>query len=148
MFQDEEELYNLQMEKWDPLIQWFCDRFQVGIIKTRSIEAPLVTSETKEIITKHLMSYNFEAIHGIAHYILISRSSYTFLMLNYLKINPIFVFTGFKFGVDTTKSVILTLAASERVINVEDAVHLSRLEEEYQVRFIYYFSFEGLEMFA
>ncbi|XP_033227789.1 ATP synthase mitochondrial F1 complex assembly factor 2 [Belonocnema kinseyi] len=100
---DEEELYNLQVEKWDPLIQWFCDRFQLGITKTRSIEAPLVTTETKEIIRKHLMSYNFEAIHG------------------------------FKFGVDTTKSVILTLAASERVIKVEDAVYLSRLEEEYQI---------------
>ena len=37
------------------------------------------------------------------------------------------------FGVDTVKSVILTLAASERVITVEEAVSLSRLEEEFQV---------------
>lgn len=100
---DEEELYSLQKNRWDPLIQWFCDRFQVDIIKTCSIEAPKITSDTKDIITKHLLSYNFEAIHG------------------------------FKYGVDTIKSVILTLAASENVIGVEEAVELSRLEEEYQI---------------
>ena len=37
------------------------------------------------------------------------------------------------YGVDTVKSVILTLAASERKITVEEAVVLSRLEEEFQV---------------
>jgi uncharacterized membrane protein len=37
------------------------------------------------------------------------------------------------YGVDTVKSVILTLAASERIITIEEAVALSRLEEEYQV---------------
>lgn len=100
---EEEELCQLQREKWDPLIQWFCDRFEVDIVKTRSIEAPNVTSKTRDTIIKHLMSYNFEAIHG------------------------------FKFGVDTIKSVILTLAASENVIKVEEAVALSRLEEEYQI---------------
>lgn len=40
---------------------------------------------------------------------------------------------GFMFAVDVLKSVILTLAASERVITIEDAVKLSRLEEEFQV---------------
>lgn len=57
-------MYNLQKNRWDPLIQWFCDRFQVDIIKTCSIEAPKVTLDTKDVITKHLLSYNFEAIHG------------------------------------------------------------------------------------
>lgn len=37
------------------------------------------------------------------------------------------------YGVDVLKSVILMLALSERVINVEEAVSLSRLEEEFQV---------------
>lgn len=37
------------------------------------------------------------------------------------------------YGVDTLKSVILTFAASERRITVEEAVALSRLEEEFQV---------------
>jgi len=35
--------------------------------------------------------------------------------------------------VDGLKSVILTLATAERVINIPEAVNLSRLEEEYQV---------------
>lgn len=37
------------------------------------------------------------------------------------------------YAVDTIKSVILTTAASERIISVEEAVALSRLEEEFQV---------------
>lgn len=37
------------------------------------------------------------------------------------------------YGVDAIKSVILTLAAAERMISIKDAVRLSRLEEDYQV---------------
>lgn len=36
------------------------------------------------------------------------------------------------YGVDTLKSVVLTLACTERFITPEKAVLLSRLEEEYQ----------------
>lgn len=36
------------------------------------------------------------------------------------------------YGVDTLKSVVLTLACTERFIAPEKAVLLSRLEEEYQ----------------
>lgn len=36
------------------------------------------------------------------------------------------------YGVDTLKSVILTLACTERFLTPEKAVLLSRLEEEYQ----------------
>lgn len=43
-------------------------------------------------------------------------------------------FAGFIYGVDTLKSVILTLACVERFLTAETAVHLSRLEEEYQVK--------------
>jgi ATP synthase F1 complex assembly factor 2 len=39
---------------------------------------------------------------------------------------------GFVYGVDTLKSVILTLACIERFVTPEEAVLLSRLEEEYQ----------------
>jgi len=37
------------------------------------------------------------------------------------------------YAVDGLKSVILTLATAARVINISEAVNLSRLEEEYQV---------------
>lgn len=53
-------------------------------------------------LQKHLLSYNFAAVNG------------------------------FVYGVDTLKSVILTLACTERFIPPEKAVLLSRLEEEYQ----------------
>lgn len=40
---------------------------------------------------------------------------------------------GLVYAVDGLKSVILTLATVARVINIPEAVNLSRLEEEYQV---------------
>ncbi|XP_058806589.1 ATP synthase mitochondrial F1 complex assembly factor 2 [Phymastichus coffea] len=98
-----DELYKLQENKWDPLIQWFCDRYQIDIVKTKSIDAPKIPQDTKDEIKKYLVSHSHEAIFG------------------------------FMYGVDTVKSVILTLAASERVINVEEAVALSRLEEDFQI---------------
>ncbi|KAI4502898.1 hypothetical protein M0802_001942 [Mischocyttarus mexicanus] len=70
-----DDLYKLQVEKWDPLVQWFCDHYKVNIVKTQS----------------------------------------------------------FLYAVNALKSVILTLAVIERVINVEEAVELSRLEEKYQI---------------
>ncbi|XP_012280075.1 ATP synthase mitochondrial F1 complex assembly factor 2 isoform X2 [Orussus abietinus] len=98
-----DDLYKLQTQRWDPLIQWFCDRLQVNIIKTQSIETPIVPPETKNALKRHLTFYNDNAIQG------------------------------FMYGVDILKSVILTLAAAERAITVQEAVKLSRLEEEYQI---------------
>lgn len=45
----------------------------------------------------------------------------------------IVLFIGFMYGVDAIKSVILTLAAAERIISIKEAVKQSRLEENYQV---------------
>lgn len=56
-------------------------------------------------ITKHLKSYNDEAMHG------------------------------FVFAVDTLKSLLLAFACVDKHISVERAVHLARLEEEFQLRF-------------
>lgn len=97
-----DELYKLQTEKWDPLVQWFCDNYSVNMEKTRSIEAPKISAKTKTVLSRHLMSYNYGAVHG------------------------------FMYGVDAIKSVILTLAAAERVITIQDAVRLTLLEEHYQ----------------
>ncbi|XP_012254845.2 ATP synthase mitochondrial F1 complex assembly factor 2 [Athalia rosae] len=102
---DSGELYNLQLKEWDPLIQWFCDRFQLDITKTLSIAAPSVSSQTKGILARHLLSYNFNAVQG------------------------------YTYAVDVLKSVILALATAERVISTEKAVSLARLEEEFQVSF-------------
>ena len=40
---------------------------------------------------------------------------------------------GFVFAVESLKSVILTLAVMDGKLGVEEAVHLSRLEVDYQV---------------
>ncbi|XP_076237513.1 ATP synthase mitochondrial F1 complex assembly factor 2 homolog l(2)k14505 isoform X2 [Calliopsis andreniformis] len=102
MHLESDELYKLQTENWDPLVQWFCDNYSVNLTKTKSIETPTVPIETKAVLIRHLMSYNCSAVHG------------------------------FMYGVDAIKSVILTLAAAERVISIQEAVKLSRLEEDFQ----------------
>ena len=57
-------MYKLQTKNWDPLVQWFCDNYEVNLIKTQSIEAPTVPLETKAILTRHLMSHNYSAVCG------------------------------------------------------------------------------------
>ena len=59
-----DELYKLQSQKWDPIIQWFCDRYQVDITKTQSIKAPIIPLQTKITLMKYLLSYNYNAVQG------------------------------------------------------------------------------------
>ncbi|XP_011880728.1 PREDICTED: ATP synthase mitochondrial F1 complex assembly factor 2 isoform X2 [Vollenhovia emeryi] len=98
-----DELYQLQIEKWEPMVRWFCEHYNVDIARTQGIEAPTVSIETKAALTRHLLSHNFNSIYGLVY------------------------------AVDGLKSVILTLATAARVINIPEAVTLSRLEEEYQI---------------
>ncbi|KAF2894008.1 hypothetical protein ILUMI_12161 [Ignelater luminosus] len=100
---ENEELYKLQVQEWDPVLDWFCNRFQVKVQKSREMCTPAISDEVKATISKHLLSYNFACIHG------------------------------YVFGVDTLKSVILTLACAERFLTPEKAALLSRLEEEFQL---------------
>ncbi|XP_021916271.1 ATP synthase mitochondrial F1 complex assembly factor 2 isoform X2 [Zootermopsis nevadensis] len=97
-----DELYEQQIQEWDPVLKWFCKRYGVKLEAARDISGPIIDQETKNVLTKHLLSYNFWAIHG------------------------------FSFGVEALKSVILTLCCVERYISIEKAVLLSRLEEEFQ----------------
>ncbi|KAK7790171.1 hypothetical protein R5R35_002952 [Gryllus longicercus] len=100
--EEEDELYDLQKKEWSPIIDWFCQRYEVSIRPSRVIEGPVVSEEIKATISRHLLSYNIWAIHGFA------------------------------FGIDAIKSLILTLCCADRYINIKTAVLLSRLEEEYQ----------------
>lgn len=59
-----DELYQLQVEKWEPIVCWFCEHYDVNIARTQSIEAPTVSMETKAALTKHLLSHNFNSIYG------------------------------------------------------------------------------------
>lgn len=56
-------------------------------------------------VSKHLLSYNDATMHG------------------------------FIFAVDSIKSPILAMACVDKQISIEKAVHLSRLEEEFQLKF-------------
>ncbi|XP_063914170.1 ATP synthase mitochondrial F1 complex assembly factor 2 [Zophobas morio] len=103
LFQDvESDLSNLQEAEWDPVITWFNKRFDVDVVKSKQMDIPPVSQKDKTTLSKHLLSHNFATV------------------------------CGFVYGVDTLKSVILTLACIERFLTPEKAVLLSRLEEEYQ----------------
>lgn len=102
---EEDDLYRMQTKEWDPIIRWFNERYHVAMDKTRDISTPTVSQEIKMNISKYLMSYNENSLHG------------------------------FVFAVDTLKSVILSFACIDRYISIEKAVWLSRLEEEYQLGF-------------
>jgi hypothetical protein len=59
-----DELYQLQVEKWEPIVRWFCEHYDVDIASTQSIEMPTIPIETKAALTRHLLSHNFNSIYG------------------------------------------------------------------------------------
>lgn len=104
-FKDVEELYKHQMAEWYPILKWFNERFDADIKKSDDISQPTISPKTKMNISKHLLSYSDATMHG------------------------------FMYATDTLKSLILTLACVDKWISVEKAVELSRLEEEFQLKF-------------
>lgn len=99
---DEDALYGVQSKEWDPIIEWFNERYSVDMTKNRDIQPVTVSKEIRMNIGKYLMSYNEPSLHA------------------------------FVFAVDTLKSVILSFACIDRFVSVEKAVLLARLEEEFQ----------------
>lgn len=104
-FQDIEDLYKVQCAEWDPVIEWFNERYGTDIQKSCAITQPVISPKTRMSISKHFLSYNDAAMQGLLY------------------------------AVDTLKSIILALACVDKRISVEKAVELSRLEEEYQLKF-------------
>lgn len=102
--QEESELYELQKNEWDPIIEWFNKRYDTNLKKTLDITPPKLADSDRMNVAKYLMSNTIETLHG------------------------------FIFAVDTLKSIILACATIDRSISVEKAVYLARLEEEYQLR--------------
>lgn len=100
---NEHDLYELQKEHWDPLIEWFNRRYDTELHKTEDISPPIFPDDAKMKISKYLNSHSLTTLHGI------------------------------QFAVETVKSIILAFACIDRVITPEKAVLLSRLEEEYQL---------------
>ncbi|XP_006103902.1 ATP synthase mitochondrial F1 complex assembly factor 2 isoform X2 [Myotis yumanensis] len=78
--------------------------YGVEIGSSTSIMGPSIPARTREVLVSHLASYNMWALQGI------------------------------EFVVTQLKSVMLTLGLMDLRLTVEQAVLLSRLEEEYQIQ--------------
>ncbi|XP_067859070.1 ATP synthase mitochondrial F1 complex assembly factor 2 [Heptranchias perlo] len=96
-------LVELQRNEWDPVIEWIENRYNVVIGSSTSILGPNIPKESKETFEQHLSSYNSWALVGLEYII------------------------------HQLKSVVLSLNLIDRNLNVEKAVLLSRLEEQYQI---------------
>ncbi|KAG8521854.1 ATP synthase mitochondrial F1 complex assembly factor 2, partial [Galemys pyrenaicus] len=102
--EEPETLVELQKNEWDPVIEWAEKRYGVEIGSSTSIMGPSIPARTREVLTSHLASYNTWALQGI------------------------------EFVVAQLKSMVLTLGLIDLHLTVEQAVLLSRLEEEYQIQ--------------
>jgi ATP synthase mitochondrial F1 complex assembly factor 2 len=100
---EEPNLFKIQAEEWDPVIEWFNKRYDTNLQKTVDISPPVFPANAKMQIANYLKSHDLAALHGI------------------------------QFAVETVKSVILAFACLDRFILPDKAVLLSRLEEEYQL---------------
>ncbi|TRY84001.1 hypothetical protein DNTS_009946, partial [Danionella cerebrum] len=97
-------LVELQTNEWDPVMNWVEQRYNVVIGSSSSILGPDIPEETKEKFNQHLNSFNLWSL------------------------------TGLEFVITQLKSLILSFALIDKQLSVEEAVLLSRLEEEYQIK--------------
>ncbi|XP_032354895.1 ATP synthase mitochondrial F1 complex assembly factor 2 isoform X1 [Camelus ferus] len=102
--EEPEALAELQRREWDPVAEWAERRYSVEIGSSTSILGPSIPARTREVLASHLASYSMWALQGI------------------------------EFVVTQLKSIVLTLGLLDRHLTVEQAVLLSRLEEEYQIQ--------------
>ncbi len=97
------ELSNLQNINWNPIIVWFEKRFDCKIPITETVHLNPICETTKQTIYRHLCSHNRWSLLGLL------------------------------FATENLKSLILSLALTHRIISVNSAVRLSRLEEDFQI---------------
>ncbi|XP_023600842.1 ATP synthase mitochondrial F1 complex assembly factor 2 isoform X3 [Myotis lucifugus] len=90
--------------------------YGVEIGSSTSIMGPSIPARTREVLVSHLASYNMWALQGV------------------LGPDLACVPEGIEFVVTQLKSVMLTLGLMDLRLTVEQAVLLSRLEEEYQIQ--------------
>ncbi|XP_055875200.1 ATP synthase mitochondrial F1 complex assembly factor 2-like [Biomphalaria glabrata] len=98
------ELEKLQKTKWDPIIEWAVNRHGLEITPTYSMAPPIVSPESKEIVRRHLLSYSDWALFG------------------------------YHYAVDCIKSLLIIMALVDKQIDVDTAVELARLEQEFQTK--------------
>lgn len=101
--EEEPRLQELQKREWGSILDWFNEEFTADLKYTNNFEVPSINSSTKMQISRYFSSYNEPSLHG------------------------------FVYAVDTLKSLVLAIACAKQKLSVEEAVHFSRLEEEFQL---------------
>ncbi|XP_050530576.1 ATP synthase mitochondrial F1 complex assembly factor 2 [Daktulosphaira vitifoliae] len=99
---NDKDLEKLLNEKWLPIINNFNKYFETNLKPSKGIYINCLDAYTKKMVEKYLLSLGFPALHGVLQ------------------------------AVETLKSLILTICCLHQDITVNDAVLLSKLEEEYQ----------------
>lgn len=64
VIQEEKELHMLQEKKWGPVIEWFEKRFNVTQEVSTGLLPPQVTNETRAVLARYFLSYDFSALSG------------------------------------------------------------------------------------
>lgn len=97
-----EELLKHQNLHWDPVVQWFANFFQCNIPVTQNVMLPPLDNKTRETLIRYFKSFNIWSLNGLL------------------------------FATENLKSLILACALINRQLSVEDAIRLSRVEENFQ----------------
>ncbi|XP_061165970.1 ATP synthase mitochondrial F1 complex assembly factor 2-like [Saccostrea echinata] len=98
------EFLELQRREWDPVMEWLRSSYQVELESTTSLMPPEIPNDTVNIISRKVNSLNDWAL------------------------------VGFQYGVENLKSIILMLGLTDKLLTVEKAVQLARLETVYQTK--------------
>jgi len=101
---DPQDFVLLQQDKWDPILMWFENRYNVTIDVCEDLNGYPVSEAATALMKKHLSSFSFWCL------------------------------TGINFTAENLKSLILTLAVLNHIVDVEKAVALSRLETIFQIK--------------
>lgn len=103
MVDEPKELFELQQEKWLPIIDWANEKHEVALCPSYSLtELAKVPDDSRSKLHRHICSMGFAALNGMFY------------------------------GVGTIKSILLMLACLQCRLSVEGAVHLAYLEQHYQ----------------
>ncbi|XP_054168357.1 ATP synthase mitochondrial F1 complex assembly factor 2-like [Oppia nitens] len=97
------ELSDLQKKSWNPIIEWFQKTYNCQIPITQTVYLNPISETSRNLIYRHLCSYNMWSLIGL------------------------------KFATENLKSLILSLALTQKVISVDKCVDLSRLEEDFEI---------------
>lgn len=98
-----DDLVELQTHEWGPLLKWFNERFSVPLQFNQGFLADSISDDNEQKVRSHMLGFNRWSL------------------------------TGIQYAVDTTKSLVISLALMDRYLSVERAAYLSRLELEFQI---------------